>query len=83
MPCLQFISQAQSRLGTTAHGSATLQLEPGQRRKSGTGSRQILQGQGGATGRAALGVTQKPIPWSQGTIFPTQAALPRFRAVPQ
>lgn len=77
------ISQAQSRLGTTTHGSATLQLEPGESRKSGTGSRQNLQGQGGATGRAALGVTQKPIPWSQGMIFPTQPALPRFRAVPQ
>lgn len=77
------ISQAQSRLGTTTHRSATLQLELGQRRNSRTGSRQILQGRGGATGRAALGVTQKPIPWSQGMIFLMRSPLPRSRAVPQ
>ncbi|XP_058687120.1 basic salivary proline-rich protein 1-like [Poecile atricapillus] len=57
------------------------QLELGQRRNSRTRSRQILQGQGGATGRAALGVTQKPILWSQGMIFLPQSPLPHSRAV--
>lgn len=77
------INWAQSRLGTTTHGSSPLQLELGQRRSSGKGSRQILQGQGGATGRAALGVTQNPIAWWQGMLFLMQSPLPRFRAASQ
>ncbi|XP_059700405.1 uncharacterized protein LOC132326348 [Haemorhous mexicanus] len=77
------VNRVQSRPGTTTRGSSPLPLELCQRRDSGTGSRQILPGQGGATGRLALGVTQKPIAWSQGMIFLMQSPLPRFRAVAQ
>lgn len=56
---------------------------PGSQEELGDELQADLQGRGGATGRAALGVTQKPIPCSQGMVFLMRSPLPRSRAAPQ